>query len=670
MLAYRPDIDGLRAISVALVVIYHAFPESIPNGYLGVDVFFVISGYLITGIILGSKNDSSNLWIVDFYIRRIRRIFPALVAVLAAVCIASSWLLLQSEINRLGLHLVAASTFTSNFVLYSETGYFDAQAQTKPLLHLWSLAVEEQFYLIWPLLIYLAAKLKSAYRALSLLTVAAISLSALSYFMLGVNDKSFAFYMPFTRGWQLLSGAALFMALASRPRKHIGRSFGKRWVFREAAYISGLLILIFLAVFLDADLVPVGLPNAGVVVASALMIAGGRDTWSSRLLAENKLAVGVGRLSYPLYLWHWPLLSFLAIHFSGAVSWQMKILAIGLSIALSWLTWKYVEHPFRFGWTLHRRRPAIILCCAMFAVGIYGYSMFAREPSAGAKQDLERPLVFAGGNISLYLQRTVTEKSYVESLRQERRARIRAGVCHLNDESMPVETFLNGRETCLEMAHGKLNVIVVGDSHAADLFMAIQSEFKEWNVLQSTAAGCLPFSSRDAGATERCKQVMANTENFLRSNAVQLIVLAGRWQDVPNEFVKRMSGWKEYGVPVVLVGPPAEYSADVESILPRLSASEPLDDQMGKLLRTSPFVVSKKMAELSAQAGFLYVDRVNAYCPNRKCPVVGPDGELYIRDYGHLTAPGAIRLGNILRSVGAFSSVKISTNSRLQNRLP
>jgi len=205
-LSYRPDIDGLRALAVLLVIGFHYFPDSIPNGFLGVDVFFVISGFLITGIILRGL-EADTFTIMDFYERRVRRIFPALLVLLCAAIILGWFLLIAIEYKQLTNHISAAAIFVSNFLLWSEGDYFDNEAYTKPLLHLWSLAVEEQFYLIWPIVLMSLYRLSSKNTFIFILIF--FSSSLLLQIILSVTNPTAAFYFPLARAWELMVGAIL-----------------------------------------------------------------------------------------------------------------------------------------------------------------------------------------------------------------------------------------------------------------------------------------------------------------------------------------------------------------------------------------------------------------------------------------------------------------------------
>jgi peptidoglycan/LPS O-acetylase OafA/YrhL len=334
--AYRPDIDGLRAVAVISVVVFHAFPGALPGGFVGVDIFFVISGYLISGIIL-SGIERGHFSFLDFYARRVRRILPALVLVLLTTAVLGFLLLLPDEYLRLKRHVIAATVFLSNFALWSEAGYFDVSSNLKPLLHLWSLGVEEQFYTVWPFVLVLMFKLRT--RALPAIAVIGGASLACSIY-LSFADQAAAFFFPLARFWELMLGSGLAAA-------------GMRLAFRserlaEIASAAGLaLIGISLALAGNHHLITAVaalLPTLG----AALLIGAGPRTWVNRTLLAHPAAVGIGLISYPLYLWHWPLLSFAKIlSDSHHPHWGLMVLLVAVAFGLAYLTYKFIETPIR-----------------------------------------------------------------------------------------------------------------------------------------------------------------------------------------------------------------------------------------------------------------------------------------------------------------------------------
>ena len=358
---YRPDIDGLRAIAVLSVVAFHAFPSWVKGGFIGVDVFFVISGYLISTIIFENL-DKGTFSFYEFYSRRIRRIFPALLLVLIA-CFAFGWFaLLADEYKQLGKHIAAGAGFLSNFILWNEAGYFDNSAETKPLLHLWSLGIEEQFYIVWPLLLWFAWKRK--FNLLSITVVVVVASFILN--LKGVKQDMVAtFYSPQTRFWELLSGSFLawftlykkdaFTGIKSKIDVWLSRIVCSEKQDNDGRTLSnvisfvGLFLLLYGFWRINKELSYPGKWALVPVLGAVLIITAGSKAWVNRTILSNKLAVWFGLISFPLYLWHWPILSFARIVESEVPSRNIRIAAVVLSIALAWLTYKLVERPIRFG---------------------------------------------------------------------------------------------------------------------------------------------------------------------------------------------------------------------------------------------------------------------------------------------------------------------------------
>jgi len=398
---YRPDIDGLRAIAVLAVIGFHAFPTWVRGGFVGVDVFLVISGYLISNILITGMERGSFCF-SQFYMRRIRRIFPALIVVLLA-CMVAGWLVLfSSEYKALGKHVAGSAAFVSNLVLWNEAGYFDKAAATKPLLHIWSLGIEEQFYIVWPLLLFLVWRRKAATLVLLLL------LLTFSFaFNVASIDPVMDFYSPLTRFWELMAGAVLaYLSLHPPALKIIGAGAGSDSVTRNVTAVVGLLLIVATVLTIDETRKFPGWWALPPVAGTYLMIASGPRAWINNKLLATRGLVAIGLISYPLYLWHWSLLSFIRIVNGTAPSPGAAGLAILLSFALAWLTYLLVEKPLRFD----KSQPtkAVALLTAMAMVGLCGYFTYAkggfafRNPGAeelvAAPQDYEHLDGLALGN--------------------------------------------------------------------------------------------------------------------------------------------------------------------------------------------------------------------------------------------------------------------------------
>lgn len=386
---YRPDIDGLRAVAVLSVVAFHAFPAWLKGGFIGVDVFFVISGYLISTIIFENL-DRGTFSFSGFYARRIKRIFPALILVLAASYALGWFSLFADEYKQLGKHIAASAGFVSNFVLWSEAGYFDNSAETKPLLHLWSLGIEEQFYIVWPLLLWFAWKRR--FHALAMMLLVAIVSFYLN--LKGVaKDSVAAFYSPQTRFWELSCGSLLAWAgiyrkesCASIKTTLDGWLRGARHGQAPDADGQRLAdVLSFVGIFLlgygfwriGSGLAFPGKWAVVPVLGAALLIAAGQKAWVNRVVLSNKVAVWFGLISFPLYLWHWSLLSFARIVESDVPGRSVRMTIIVLSIVLAWATYSLVEKRIRLGGS--GRAKVAVLVMSMLVIGYIGYNTYARN---------------------------------------------------------------------------------------------------------------------------------------------------------------------------------------------------------------------------------------------------------------------------------------------------
>ena len=361
---YRPDIDGLRAFAVLSVVLYHAFPKAVRGGYVGVDIFFVISGFLISSILFTEMTEH-RFSFTAFYGRRIRRIFPALAVCLAAVLAYGFVSLTPSELAQLGKHVFFGAGFLSNIVLWSESGYFDSAATYKPLLHLWSLGIEEQFYILWPVLLWVVFRLKAKVgRLLAVLFLASFTINV----ALSITDISADFYLPVSRFWELLAGAALAW------RRQIVLSPNVRsWIS-----FAGLAALMTSVAFFTAEMRFPGwlalLPVAGAVA----IILAGPEAAMNRIVFSNRAVVFVGLISYPLYLWHWPLISYAyVIRLGKAPTPLMATAIVAASFLLAWGTYRFIEYPVRFG--AHRHRSTQVVAACMVVLGACGLALWTKS---------------------------------------------------------------------------------------------------------------------------------------------------------------------------------------------------------------------------------------------------------------------------------------------------
>ena len=357
---YRREIDGLRALAVLPILLYHAGIPGFPGGYVGVDVFFVISGYLITSIIARQLSDGTFSY-AGFYERRLRRIFPALAAMLLFCLLAACFILLPSEVPDFAKSVIGTVLFASNIAFYRQSGYFDAAGEIKPLLHTWSLGVEEQFYILFPILLFLVHRYLPRYRRSVLALCAGLSLALCIY--LTPDHASAAFYLIPTRAWELFAGS--LVALGAMPKLGSARA-------RDGLALLGVALIVSAILLLD-DKVPFpGVAALLPVAGSVLVVAYGEGTMAGRLLSFRPLAF-VGLISYSVYLWHWPLIVFgrdLRLVDGGTASAAAAVLA---SLLVGYLSYRFIETPFRDRARFNRRSIywlAAIGSGALLAAGI------------------------------------------------------------------------------------------------------------------------------------------------------------------------------------------------------------------------------------------------------------------------------------------------------------
>lgn len=637
LLDYRPDIDGLRAIAVLAVIGFHAFPTWICGGFVGVDVFFVISGYLISTILLTGMERGSFRF-SQFYIRRIRRIFPALIVVLLA-CMVAGWLVLFSfEYKALGKHVAASAAFVSNFVLWNEAGYFDKVAATKPLLHIWSLGIEEQFYIVWPLLLYLVWKRKAATLALLLLLLASsFAVNVLS------SDLAADFYSPLTRFWELMAGAVLaylslyrddlpetIRKLPQPALQTIGASAAPGPITRNVIAVTGLLLIIAAALAINETKWFPGWWALLPVAGTYLMIAAGPRTWINNNLLATRGLVAIGLISYPLYLWHWPLLSFIRIVNGTAPSPATAALAILLSFALGWLTYLVIEKPLRFG------KPALLKAAVLFIVmgmtGSAGYAVYA--------------------NSGLPYRNTSAEEIVAAAQDYDHSDGLTAG------NSDAERTVLVGDSTMGQYIPRVRKLI---EQHAIDL--------NRNRIVVALQAGCPPIPDIASDQFRLCAPFVDKVLPMLDDKKVKTVALAAFWTTelttaqyflrgdkskvfLPDSEAARDRAIGNFAALIsrlvndgkrvfVLLETPSSEAYDPETMLPtgwhRL-LGRPKISESPKRSEIEKFVgkTSDKIQRVAEAAGARVIRPLDYLCDNDICPICAQDGHLMYFNYDHL----------------------------------
>jgi peptidoglycan/LPS O-acetylase OafA/YrhL len=634
---YRPDIDGLRAIAVLAVIGFHAFPAWIRGGFVGVDVFFVISGYLISIILLtGMERESFRF--SQFYMRRIRRIFPALIVVLLAFMVAGWLVLFSFEYKALGKHVAGSAAFVFNFVLWNEAGYFDKAAATKPLLHIWSLGIEEQFYIVWPLLLFVVWKRKVATLALLVLLLTfSFTFNVLS------PDSAADFYSPLTRFWELMAGAVLaYLSLhwedltkifhkMPRPVLQIfGGGAAPDSITRNVAAAIGVLLIVATVLTVDETR---GFPGWWAllpVAGTCLLIAVGPNTWIGNRLLATKMLVAVGLISYPLYLWHWPLLSFIRIVNGTGPSAAAAALVILLSFALAWLTYLLVEKPLRFGKSAPVKAAALL--ATMAAIGLAGYFTYAKGGFAFRNPGAE-DLVAAA-------------QDYEHS----------AGLT-LGNPNAP-QTVLVGDSTMGQYIPRVRRLI---EQHAIDL--------DNNRVVFDLEAGCPPIPDIVGVRNLACSPFVDKVLPTLDNDKVKTVAMTAWWtpeftdaeyylrsdpskavlrdseaaQDrALDKFAALISHLVGAGKRVfVLLETPSSNIYDPETLMPtgwRRLLARPKIPQSPTRPQMEKFVgkISDKIQRVAEAAGARVIKPLDYLCDSEFCPIADKDDHLIYYNYGHL----------------------------------
>jgi peptidoglycan/LPS O-acetylase OafA/YrhL len=506
-LRYRPDIDGLRALAVIPVCLFHLGLPGCPGGFVGVDVFFVVSGYLMAALISQDlrRGDFS---FASFYERRARRLLPALFAVLLFVAAAGSWLVTPKLFSDVGAMIAAAVLFASNFVLWRmSANYFNPATDWNPLVHTWSLGVEEQFYILFPVLLVLLRRLRPGARALLVIAVAMVSLSLSVW---GThNAPTAAFYLLPMRAWELLLGS--LVALTEVPRANS--------MIRAAACGAGVILILIGVLLFNSEMPFPGAAALVPCVGAALVLAfGGEAGVVNQALSLPPLRF-IGKISYSLYLWHWPLLVFVTRYtaYGSAPGLLLKCALFLTSIGIAYVSWRWIEQPFRHGQRAAApavSRRALVWATSAAAVACVAFGSFAIS-SAGwsgrfpgyATISMERQLAAEAADIPW----ETYDQQHHDHCFSVRAVDWRAAPCYLT-------------------RGGSANVLLWGDSFAAAYAPGFFNRSQLLlNVVQYTSPSCPPIVGYSAASKPECKAFDARIAQIVRSNAIDTVVMAANW---------------------------------------------------------------------------------------------------------------------------------------------
>ncbi len=629
---YRKDIQGLRGFAVLAVLADHFAPDirQTSGGFIGVDIFFVISGFLITSLVLGELKDN-NFTLSKFWVRRIRRIFPTLIAMLT-VSLILLWAI-SGEYGKYELlkNLSKATTFSSNIGYTATQDYFTGQSQN-PLLHLWSLAIEEQFYLLWPLICLLFFKFKRGLTIYFSYLITLLSFIANLIAVYFFENKSFAFYNTFTRIWELMLGAILAQHLMVAKSANIS----KPAKFKQMLSLSGSILIGASLCIITQDSAFPGylavLPTAGTVA----IIAAGPNNFINRYILENSLLIWFGGISYALYLWHFPMLFMMRIVHPGSTNFPLLILIFLLSVLLAFICTKIIETPFRRGGRHRLATRSLILSMLVLL-------LFATTTQAIAINKSDPNFI-----LNRYIARNWGNQSDLDCLRLRKEITVRT----------------LKRQGCFDIPiDGNESVFLVGDSHSGALRSGLEPFLKSRGIdLRGVSTGWCGWYEIDPFDDDR---ICANiTKEFLSAIAIskpKVLIIDGYWasmarhMDVEATLAKYIQLVQSIGVKkIIIVGQVPTY----ELGLPKKLQLEYLDKSLvlpelipRDQVANDPKGTQEQMKSFAFPSNVFFRSIDEILCKNDMCRVaVGPNlaTDLVVWDYGHLTESGASFLVEIL----------------------
>jgi peptidoglycan/LPS O-acetylase OafA/YrhL len=611
---YRRDIDGLRAFAVLPVVGFHflILPTTLTGGFVGVDIFFVISGYLITHTIFNDINRGTYS-IVDFYNRRIRRIFPALFTIFFFCVIVTFFWSLPSEATQVGHGILSSIFFVSNYLFYSQTGYFDRNSETNPLLHTWSLSVEEQFYVVFPAVIYLLRKSSNEAQVRLLYAVALASFLSAAWMVF--RDSAAAFFLVQYRAWELLIGSLLAVKAVPTLRR--------QWQ-AEMVGIGGLVLIVMSVFFISKDTPFPGLAALAPCVGAAAVIHSGEahTTLVSRALALLPFRF-TGLISYSLYLWHWPLIVFYRLLVVNEPSRMERLALLAICIVAATVSWRFIERPFRT--KPYELKPSETLIGGAAAMGVTAATVLA--------------LPFLIDRVFKYPDRAMEVLSYAKI----DQGHMRVGTCF--SLASDITKIINSN--CMQTKPNMPNFLIVGDSHAAHLWSGLQATYPTVNFLQATGAGCTPVlngKSRNAACDQMVHYIF---QQFLPRTKLDGIIISARWEasnEILSSLISTANFARNYTDRVVVFGRIAEYDQALPRIMARAIASNKSEIESANSHRTGPSQdIDQRFSAALEATPIEYVSVYRAIC-NRACEIWATQKAPLQFDNDHLTCEGSIEL--------------------------
>ena len=633
---YRDDIDGLRAVAVILIVFFHLRLSNVPGGFIGVDVFFVISGYLITSLILRER-DQGRFSFREFYLRRLRRLGPALLVTVALTLLAGWFILPPTLYQATAQAAVATLLSVGNILFWLQTGYFDTAAAYKPLLHTWSLAVEEQFYLIWPAALLIGIRLLSKQGLLTAICVISLISLALSEMLLAQNASASFYLTPFRI---FAFGAGAILALTGWQARNV--------LTANFASLGGLLVIFYISGSLQETAPFPGINGAIPAAAAALMIYAGPTAVMNRALALAPIRY-IGRISYSVYLLHWPVIVYYIFLFGQAQTTAQILGLLAVTLIAGALMYHVVEMPFR-----HKRDGCFVVATSKLGWGSLAVATLLAL--VGWQINAER------GYPSRYAPEIRTLFAALDSAVDERTDATGEFNCNATENSQAI--YFTAFPDCLPAGSDRL-IVVLGDSHAADVFMGLTATYPNHNIVQLTGNGC--NLTQPPAEKAFCLPYIQFWQTWLNENANRISAViysqsggsliargaGGIERPVPariDRLVASLSRFQMPNAPLIFWGPRPGLQPTIDIAI---AGSADLDD-----LRTyyagadfgADFLLDQTLVRHFAELPIHYVSSANALCTPH-CPTLTDDDQLFVVDYGHWTLAGAIQAArSVVRS--------------------
>lgn len=614
------------------MIFFHALPDYFKSGFIGVDIFFIISGFLISEIIFRMLRNNEFSYL-EFYKRRILRIFPALITVLLTSLIFGFFLLFPSEYESLGKHVLGGGSFISNIFYWLEMGYFDILSSLKPLLHLWSLGVEEQFYIFWPiLLVFFFKKNRKTILMMSVLFIVSLTFNL----YLGTKNPPAGFYLPFTRFWEFLSGAILahINFYNGGILNIISKNFKKNNLTLNTISFIGLGLFILAFFIINTENFQKGY-NILLVFGIFLIIAGGKESIINKNILSNKALVYIGVISYPLYLWHWPLLSFARIINAKEQSLTVTILLVIFSFVLSWATYLFIEKPLRFS---NNKKIPFVLCLIMLFICVSGYIIYKNNGFKFRFPNQEKVLSFKNNDAnSRAVKKLANNDNFCKKLYD------------INTEHY--NCFISGK--------GSSSVFIIGDSRAQAIYSAYEDSLvkKGYRVVLLGLPGCpyiLPETFNKKVNQASCNESYQKVISIINNENPKSIIISNNGLRFGNEYLEEGMNKTINSLPkniqIFWVTDTPNLPFNLNRCLSRIpfsgeplkDCSFPAEDWTSLLLDYKNLVekISKENKQIKI------IDPTSALCSDNKCFVL-LNGNFVYRDYGfHLSWLGGRLLLN------------------------